>query len=149
MTRDEKVEIARVFYDSWNAREFDRAAELMHDDGEIVIVGSGERMQGPDGSRRFSEMWANGFPDGRVEIMSIVAEGDKVVVEFTGRGTHTGTLESATGSIPATGKQVTLELCDVWELRDGKVRSLRTYFDSGSLLAQLGLMGAQPAEAMT
>ncbi len=149
MARDDKVEIARGFYEAWNARDFDRAAALMHDDGEIVIVGSGERMRGPDGARRFSEMWANGFPDGRVEITAILAEGDKVVVELTGRGTHTGALESAAGSIPPTGKEVRLELCDVYELRDGKVVSLRTYFDSGSLLAQIGLMGAQPAEAMT
>jgi steroid delta-isomerase-like uncharacterized protein len=149
MARDDNVEIARSFYDAWNARDFDRGAALMHEDGEIIAVGSGERFAGPGGARQFSEMWASGFPDGRVEITSTIAEGDQVVVEFTGRGTHTGTLQSAAGSIPATGKEIRLEFCDVYELRDGKVRSLRTYFDSGSLLAQLGILGAQPAEAMT
>jgi steroid delta-isomerase-like uncharacterized protein len=149
MAQDENVEIARSFYDAWNARDFDRSAALMHEDGEIIVVGSGQRFAGPDGARQFSEMWASGFPDGRVETTSIIAEGDKVVVEYTGRGTQTGTLQNASGSIPATGKEVRLELCDVYELRDGKVLSLRTYFDSGSLLAQLGVMGAQPAEAMT
>jgi predicted ester cyclase len=62
-----------------------------------------------------------------------------VVVEFTGRGTHTGALVTSAGSIPATGRSVTLKLCDILEFTDGKIRRQRTYFDSGSLMAQLGL----------
>jgi hypothetical protein len=39
---------------------------------------------------------------------------------------------------------VTLQFCDVTEFRDGKVKSTRSYFDSGSMMAQLGL-AEQPA----
>jgi ketosteroid isomerase-like protein len=63
-------------------------------------------------------------------------------VLYRGRGTHTGTLKNASGEIPATGREVTLDLCDVLTIKDGKAMSIRTYFDSGSLLAQLGLMPA-------
>jgi ketosteroid isomerase-like protein len=44
---------------------------------------------------------------------------------------------------------VTLELCDVHTIRDGKIRSVRTYFDSASLLTQLGVMpeAGAPAKA--
>ena len=48
--------------------------------------------------------------------------------------------ESPGGDIPATGKSVTLELCDVFKIEDGKIKSLRSYFDSASLLMQLGVM---------
>ena len=41
------VEIARELYDRWNARDFDRLAELMANDGEIVLVGSDTRFRGP------------------------------------------------------------------------------------------------------
>jgi hypothetical protein len=35
---------------------------------------------------------------------------------------------------------VTLQLCDVYEFTaDGKIKAQRTYFDSASLLAQLGV----------
>lgn len=144
MSIEENVKIAREFPAAWNDRDFDRAAKLMADDGEILIVGTGERFTGPAGAVKFSEMWADGFPDGRVEVMETIAEGDRVVVVYRGSGTHTGTLKNATGEIPATGKEITLDLCDVVEIKDGKVKSVRTYFDSGSLLAQLGLMAAAP-----
>lgn len=142
MSTEDNVKIAREFPAAWNDRDFDRAAALMADDGEILIVGTGERFTGPAGAVKFSQMWADGFPDGRVEVLETIAEGDRVVVVYRGRGTHTGTLKNSSGEIPATGKEITLDLCDVVEITDGKIRSVRTYFDSGSLLAQLGLMAA-------
>jgi steroid delta-isomerase-like uncharacterized protein len=147
MPQEENVSIARDFYAAWNDRDFDRSAALMADDAEILIVGTGERYRGPAGAIEFDHMWADGFPDGRVEIMETIAEGDRVVVLYRGRGTQTGTLKSSAGEIPATGKEVTLDLCDVYEIRGGKVRSLHTYFDSGSLLTQLGVMQMESAQA--
>ena len=132
-------DLARSLYEGWNERNFDQLAEAIAPDGEIVAVGTGDVFTGPEGSRRYNAMWADGFPDGRITIDNIIAAGDSVVVEFTGRGTHTGTLVTSMGSISATGRPVTLKLCDVVEFRDGLVKSQRSYFDSGSLMAQLGL----------
>jgi predicted ester cyclase len=56
-----------------------------------------------DGSPAYNDMWAQGFPDGKVTIDRVIASGDHVVVEFTGRGTHTGTLATSIEEIPATG----------------------------------------------
>lgn len=137
--------IARSLYEGWNARNFDLLAETMAPDGELIVVGSGEVFKGPEGSRRYNTMWADGFPDGAITIDSIVASGDHVVVEFTGRGTHTGTLNTSMGSIPATGRSLTLKLCDVTEFENGKIKRQRTYFDSGSMMAQLGLAAEHPA----
>jgi predicted ester cyclase len=131
---------ARQTYEDWNAREFDRIAEQMADGGEILDVGSGTRFSGPEGSKRYSKMWADAFPDGRIQIDNVISSGDTVVVELTGRGTQTGTLKTPAGEIPATGSTVTLQLCDVLEFTsDGKIKAQRSYFDSASLLAQLGV----------
>jgi predicted ester cyclase len=131
---------ARLTYEDWNAREFDRIAEQMADGGEILDVGSGTRFSGPEGSKQYSKMGADGFPDGRIQIDNVISSGDTVVVELTGRGTHTGTLKTPAGEIPATGSTVTLQLCDVLEFTsDGKIKAQRSYFDSASLLAQLGV----------
>jgi predicted ester cyclase len=80
-----------------------------------------------------------------VTVDRIIAQDDCVVVEFTGRGTHTGTLATPAGAIPATGRSVTLHLVDVIEFADGKVTSQRNYFDTGSLMAQLGIGTVRPA----
>ena len=90
-------------------------------------------------------MWVSGFPDGKVTVDRLIASGDDVVVEYTGRGTHTETLSTGMGDIPATGRSVTLQLCDVMEFKDGKVYRQRTYFDTGSMMAQLGLAAEQEA----
>ena len=146
---EDNTAIARKLYELWNRRDFDGVASLIADDGEIVLIGSGTRFRGPDGSREFSQMWADGFPDGKVTIDRTCASGDCVCLEFTGRGTHTGTLRSPAGEIPATGRSVTIQLCDVHEIRDGKIRSLHSYFDSASLLMQLGVMPETRAAATT
>ena len=137
--------LARRLYEAFNERKFDELTEAMASDGQITVVGTGDTYQGPDGARQYNMMWADGFPDASITVDSIISSGDCVVVEFTGKGTQTGPLVTSMGSIPATGRSVTLHVCDVTEFSDGKVLSQHTYFDSGSLMAQLGLGAEQKA----
>jgi steroid delta-isomerase-like uncharacterized protein len=139
------ADLARRLHEAWNERSFDEMAEATAPDATITIVGSGDTFEGRDGSRAFNTMWADGFPDGKVTVDRVIESGDHVVVEYTGRGTHTGTLVTSMGDFPATGRSMTLQLCDVMEFQDGKVRSQRTYFDTGSMMAQLGLGAGQAA----
>ncbi|MEW1953618.1 ester cyclase [Terrabacter sp. NPDC080008] len=137
--------LARRLLEAFNERNFDELAEATAPDGTITIVGSGDTFKGPDGSRAYNTMWADGFPDGKVTIDRLIESGNYVVVEFTGRGTHTGTLATSMGEIPATGRSMTLQLCHVMEFKDGKVQSQKAYFDTGSMMAQLGLTSGQTA----
>jgi steroid delta-isomerase-like uncharacterized protein len=137
--------LARSLYEAFNNRDFDRLAESMAPEGTITMVGSGQTLRGPEGSRQYNTMWDTAFPDGMVTVDRVIAQGDHVVVEFTGRGTHTGTLTTPAGDIPATGRSVTLQFLDVLEFTDGKVASQRTYFDTGSMMAQLGISATRPA----
>ena len=141
----DNADLARSLYDAFNERNFDEIAEATAPDGVITIVGSGDRFEGVEGALRYNQMWAGGFPDGMAVVDRVIASGDHVVVEFTGRGTHTGTLSTSMGDIPATGRSVTLQMCDVLEFENGKVRSQRSYFDTGSMMAQLGLGAEQAA----
>ena len=139
--------LARSLYEAWNERNFDELAEATAPDGTVTIIGSGDTFEGPEGARRFGTMWAEGFPDSMVTVDRVIASGDQVVVEYTGRGTHTGTLATSMGDIPATGRSITLQFCAVMEFQNGKVRRQRTYFDTGSMMTQLGLTAGQAASA--
>lgn len=141
----DNARIASDTYEAWNERDFDRFAEGMAE-AEMIDTGSGERWEGREGAITFAQMWANAFPDGRIEIDNVVDAGDSVAIEFTGRGTQTGTLVSAAGEIPATGRSVELKLCDVWTFENGKAKTVRMYLDTGSMMTQLGLM-PEPAGA--
>ncbi len=139
------ADLARRVHEAWNERNFDEIAEATASDATITIVGSGDTFEGPEGAHVYNKMWADGFPDGKVTVDRLIESGDYVVVEFTGRGTHTGTLVTSMGEIPATGRALTLQLCDVMEFNNGKVQSQKTYFDTGSMMAQLGLAPEQKA----
>ncbi|HET7682448.1 MAG TPA: ester cyclase [Marmoricola sp.] len=137
--------LAREVYDAWNSRDYDRLAAAMAPDGKTILVPTGQTFDGPDGARQSSMVWAEAFPDGAITVERVVAEGDHVAVEYTGHGTHTGTFTTPMGSIPATGRSVTLQMCDFIEFKDGKVAVQRQYFDTGSLMAQLGVASGQTA----
>ena len=137
--------LARRLHEAWNERNFDEIAEATAPDATITIVGSGDTFTGVDGALAYNQMWADGFPDGKITVDRVIASGDHVAVEFTGRGTHTQTLATSMGDIPATGRSLTLHLCDVMEFKNGKVKSQKTYFDTASMMAQLGLGTEQTA----
>jgi hypothetical protein len=75
------------------------------------------------------------FPDLRIDLTHQHACGEASVLEGTLRGTHRAGL----GPIPATGKTIELGLCDVIEVRDGKVYREREYLDQ---MTKLGMDGA-------
>jgi steroid delta-isomerase-like uncharacterized protein len=141
----ENGDLARRMHEAFNERDFDLIVEGTAPDATITIVGSGDTFEGAEGARAYNEMWAQAFPDGGLTVDRVIESGDHVVVEFTGRGTHTGTLATSMGDFPATGRSATLQFCDVLEFKNGKVRSQKSYFDSGSLMAQLGLTAGQSA----
>jgi predicted ester cyclase len=141
----DNVDFIRSLYDAWNRRDLDAWADATAPGGTVTVAGAGDVFKGPEGARQYAGSWAAGFPDGEITVDNIVADGDRVVVEITGRGTHTGTLETSMGPIAPTGRSATIKLCNVHELVDGKLMTQRSYFDSGSIMAQLGLLGEQTA----
>ena len=104
----DNIALARRLYEGWNERKFDELADAVAPDGKIVVVGTGDVFEGREGSLQYNKSWYDGFPDGKITIDNILASGDCVVVEFTGRGTHTGTLATSMGQVPATGRSLTL-----------------------------------------
>ena len=142
MSSHDNAAVARRYYDAFNARQLDDAVALADAELEWTNLALGATFRGPEGFRRFLENYATAFPDSQVEVRSVIAHGDRVAVEFTAAGTHRGPLAGPAGEIPATGRAVRLQLCEVLQLRDGKIVRGRSYFDSATMLRQLGL---QPA----
>jgi steroid delta-isomerase-like uncharacterized protein len=138
MSAQKNAELGRASYDAWNERDFDRLVSFGANDVQVVLVPFGNVMHGPEGYRQYADGWASAFPDGRIEITRIMADDNGAVVEFIGRGTQTGPLSSPSGTIPATGKRVEIQFCDVLEMTGGKISRLRSYFDSATMLRQLG-----------
>ena len=75
-----------------------------------------------------------------VQITNVVEAGDTIVVEYIFQFKNTGAVPTPQGTIPATGKSVTLSSIGVYELRDGKLAGSRGMYDRLSLIGQLGLI---------
>jgi ketosteroid isomerase-like protein len=145
MSAHETEQLLRLAYDLYNRRDFARSAELTQPDAVTVNVPTGQEFTGPEGTKAYLGTWAAAFPDSTCEVLNVVAAEDGGVVEFIGRGTHTGPLAGPAGTIPPTGRRIEFRLCDVWKVRDGKYAGNHCYYDALGLLAQLGVIPAPGA----
>jgi steroid delta-isomerase-like uncharacterized protein len=89
---------------------------------------------GLDGVRQHISGLHQMCPDMHVMVEDIIAEGDRVVVRNTWRGTHTGHLFG----IPPTGKRFALKGIVVWRIRDGRICERWATLDQLGLRQQLG-----------
>ena len=89
-----------------------------------------------EGLKQLTGMFRRAFPDGRMAIEDLVAEGDRVVTRKTFRGTHGGELMG----IPPTGRAVAIQLIDIVRLADGKAVESWSAADDLGMLQQLGAL---------
>jgi steroid delta-isomerase-like uncharacterized protein len=146
------VSVVRELFEAFNEGDLDRCASLAATDFELFDGPSGQVFAGPDGLREWLGTFRTALPDARTELVSAFAEGDRVATEHVGRGTHEGPLAGPGGDIPPTGRRIELRFAELYEVRDGKLASMRAFYDSTTLLRQLGLLpepGSVGDKAMT
>ncbi len=94
-----------------------------------------EPLKGKQAMREFMQAIYAAFPDLHVELRTIFGEESIVAAEYDLMGTHRGELEGH----PPTGKTFRVRAVSVYEY-DGKLFTRETfYWDSASMLRQLGL----------
>jgi steroid delta-isomerase-like uncharacterized protein len=93
------------------------------------------------GVKQLTLMLRSAFPDFKATIEDMLAEGDKVVVRMTWRGTHKGEFMG----IPATGKSVSIGVIDIVRFSEDKFVEHWGLMDNASMMQQLG---AVPAPGM-
>ena len=93
-------------------------------------------------ARRWIAPFRASFPDLHMEIVELIAEGDKVVGRFTCSATHLGDWLGH----PPTGRRFErVDEVAIFRLRDGRIAHAWSLEDTLARLQQLGLIG--PVEA--
>src|SRR5712691_12027400 len=87
-----------------------------------------------EGYKKLLGMFLGAFPDMATRTEDVVAEGDKVVVRWSGSGTH----KAAFAGIPASNKRVTFGGTTILRVANGKVAEEWTYGDQLGLMVQIG-----------
>jgi len=122
-------EETRAVIDRYFSGHADRS--IFADDIEFQMFGEPDRYVGVDAiMKRFDEIYGAAFSPSAAEAERIFVDGGTAIVEFTFRGTSTG----AMGGTAPPGTDVTVPMCGVYEVRDGKIRRARIYFDGAAFL---------------
>lgn len=149
---DDNTAVVRSLFEAFNDGDVERAAATVSDDFELVDVAAGQTFHGPEGCREWLEVFRTALPDARTELVNLFADGERVASEHVGRGTHTGPFVTPAGAIPPTGRRIELRIGEIYEVREGKIAKLYAYYDSATIMRQLGLLpasGSRAERAMT
>jgi predicted ester cyclase len=133
-TEDNKVAVRRGYEEGFHQRNLAVFDELMAPDYVWHLASMTVQCREPP--KQVISRFLSAFPDGWYTIEDMIAEGDRVVVRHTFRGTHQGDFMG----IAPTGKQVTMTEIEIFRVANGRAVENWTNSDDLGLLQQLGVV---------
>ncbi|MGJ9385599.1 ester cyclase [Salipaludibacillus sp. CF4.18] len=135
MSVEANKELVRNFYEAIEQEQYDSLKDFCHENfvfyPQIDIP-----FYGVDGLIESEKKNFEAFPDFKMPIKAIMAEGDQVAVYLIFEGTHTG---SPFFGVSATGSTVRFSLMMLLRVKDGKIIEKRSHVDVNDILRQLGV----------
>lgn len=144
MATTDNASTLRAVYEAFNAKDMEKVMSFAAADAHVTSMPFDAKVS----YREDFEAWVKAFPDARIEVKKLIAQGDDVVAEIVGSGTHRGPLPGPTGDIPATGRRMEMPLVEIYRFHEGKIVEMRYYFDAFTFFGQLGI-GAPSVGAST
>ncbi len=118
---EENKELVRRYYRALNAYEFDAIADFYAEERLGAGVGRG------------FATYQGAFPDLHLSIEELIAEDDKVVC----RSIFTGTQDGEIKGVAPTGRAVSVDMAEIYRVKDGKFVSYWCQTDVAGMLRQL------------
>lgn len=103
---------------------------------DFVGHGGGSATFTHEAGMREAKGWRVAFPDLKMDVDLVLADGDYVTVRWTATGTNTG----AAMGIPATGKSVKTTGTTIFRFENGAIAEEWTAAHALGLMRQLGLL---------
>ena len=132
---EENKAVFQQFVDGLNNKDVDKIEQIMAPNFVNHDQPPGQK-PGPDGMREMLEMFFAGFPDLKVTLNQVIAEGDLVAGAMTTEGTQTGVFMG----IPASDKKISITEMHMVRVADGKVVEHWGVTDAMGMMQQLGVM---------
>ncbi|KUI46618.1 ester cyclase [Mycobacterium sp. GA-1199] len=136
--RQRRLEVIRVHMDTEVTKEFDATlATFKNESGgrpHYEIMATGQVFDGDDEVMAYYRSTRTAFPDQRHDNVRFHVADDAVIVEFDLLGTNLGEFYG----LPPTGKAFRVPVAAVFFFEDDRIVNERIYFDSASLVTQIG-----------
>lgn len=134
--RERREAVVVEHMESENRHEFDvTLGTFGHPRYEIVPTG--DVFDGEEEVLAYYDESRTAFPDQRNELIEMHHADDSVIVEFDLLGTHLGNYRG----LPPTGREFTCRMLAIFAFEPGtdRITCERVYFDSATILRQLGI----------
>lgn len=144
MPADENKATMREAIGHFNEGDLDAYLKI-YDEESLALHGYPPQLP-PDfeGVKQFYGMMFAAFPDAKVDLEGVVAEGDEVACRYTFRATHRGEFMG----VPPSGNRVTMAGMTILRFANGKCVERWQNADMLGLMQQLGAIPApEGAEA--
>jgi steroid delta-isomerase-like uncharacterized protein len=135
MSDPNKAVVRRIVEEHWNNKNAALVSELFA--SNVSLETPDGVLSGIEGASRLLQAYTTAFPDFRLIIEDLLADGDRVVLRWTFTGTHRGPL----ADIAASGRQVSVPRgIAIFRIAAGKVDQAFLAWDKYALLQQIGVL---------
>ena len=135
-SRGKSTDLVQKQFAAWNTHDADKVASFYTDDVVYEDVAFGLKAHGHAEMRKLAADFFAGVPDLKLEVVSNTSMGNRGSVEWVFGGTDVGLYK--------TGKKFSVRGASVYQLRGGKFSSNRDYYDSASIMRQVGILPTAP-----
>jgi predicted ester cyclase len=136
--------LVHELFSAIEARDYDAVKARIAADCDFRAPGVA--LRGPDAFLSWERPFLDAFPDLHHHLGPVIASGDGIAYELVVHGTHTEPLATPEGQLPATGRTLQLEACNVLRLDgQGAIAAYHVYFDQVAFMVALGLVPAEGA----
>lgn len=132
--RQRRLEVIREHMDTEVTKDFDATLATFKSGAHYEIMATGQVFDGDDEVMGYYRTTRTAFPDQRHDNVRYHVADDSVIVEFDLLGTNLGEFYG----LPPTGKAFRVPVVAVFFFDDDRIVNERIYFDSASLVAQIG-----------
>ncbi|MFQ6105399.1 MAG: ester cyclase [Candidatus Glassbacteria bacterium] len=132
---EKNKEVIRQLIEAINTRNYDLLDEIVAPDFVRHCQATPDvHVKSRDELKQFLQQDLEVFPDSRISMEMIIAEGDMIAGYFM----FSGTQEGAIGPFPATGKKAEVKYLSILRLEAGKIAEMWVEWDNLAILSQLG-----------
>jgi steroid delta-isomerase-like uncharacterized protein len=137
MSDEANVSLVRRFFEEvLNKTDMKVAEAILAPNFVMYYPTTREPLRGVEGLKEVHLSYVAGFPDWQFRIEEEIPAGDKVVVRWSGSGTHSGDLMG----IPPTGKRVNLTGISIFRLAGGRIAEDRVEANALRMMQDLGVI---------
>jgi steroid delta-isomerase-like uncharacterized protein len=136
---DRDAAIAEKWIAAWNSHSPDKMIPLFTADIFYEDVAFGEASHGSAELRKFAASEFEAVPDLELKLLRADVHGGHGTIEWIFSGTDKGVFN--------TGKKFSVRGVSVIDVRDGKILRNLDFYDSATIMRQVGLLPTPPAGA--